>query len=857
MSTPSVADAAVPIAGPARSATVGSPASAPDAALCYHCASPNPPAVRFRAPVNGAERDFCCAGCLAVARTIDGAGLGAFYVQRSAVADRATPERAEAEGDEWSHWDAAAAEAGVVRTRDDGNVEASLLLEGIHCGACIWLIESWLARQRGVASASVNFATRRANVVWRADATRLSELLRAVAHVGYRAFPYDPARREALARRESRALLLRMAVALLAMMQVMMFAVPTYISADGVEAAHRLLLEWASLTLTLPALLYSAAPFFRGAWRDIRNRRPGMDVPVAIGLAAAFAASAWSTFRGQGAVYYDSVTMFIALLLVARYVELTARRRAGEAVESVARARPATALLLEGWPASGEGRNVAAASLQAGDIVLVRPGGVVPADGTIVEGRASVDEAILTGESQPLGKASGDALLAGSVARDGALVVSVTAAGEATRLAAIERLVDRAACDRPRVARLSDRIATGFVAALLVFAALCAVAWAVLDPSRALAVTFAVLVVSCPCALSLATPAALAAAAGALGRARVVVARADALEALARTTHVVLDKTGTLTTGRVALREVIPLDGRTRDDALALAAALEAHSEHPVAVALREAARSLASPHVVDRRVVPGQGVEGNVAGHATRLGRPEWVAQLAGLPLPAATEAGDATATCVALGDARGFIAAFTLGDTLRADAHELVAALRTLGVEPVLFSGDRPPTVAAAAASLGIAHARGAMLPEDKRAGIAELQARGAIVAMAGDGINDAPALAQAQVSLSLRSATPLAQWTADVVVLGDELARIADAIAHARRTFRVIRQNLAWAFAYNAIAIPAAAIGLVTPLVAAAGMSLSSLAVVANALRVARLRAVPPPSLRSESRWTSCCS
>ena len=813
-------------------------------AWCYHCALPNPAPGRWRATVNGAEREFCCAGCLAVATTIDAAGLASFYAQRTVAADRAGADGADgaAADDEWTRWDDAAGEAGLVRADASGNAEVSLLLEGIHCGACVWLIESWLLRQRGVVSASVNFATRRARVAWKPKEARLSDLLRAVARIGYHAYPYDPARREALSRRESRALLLRMAVALLSMMQVMMLAVPTYITVDGVEPAHRLLLEWASLTLTLPALLYSAAPFFRGAWRDLLHLRPGMDVPVALGLAAAFAASAWSTFSGDGAVYYDSVTMFIALLLLARYVELVARRRAGDAVESVARARPATALRVPGWPASRDAEPVGAAGLSVGDIVLVRPGAVIPADGEIVEGRASVEEAILTGESRPQGRAEGDAVLAGSVARDGALVVRVTAAGAETRLAAIERLVDRAASDRPRVARVADRVATWFVGALLVLAAVTALAWWQHDASRALAVTFAVLVVSCPCALSLATPAALAAAAGALGRARVVVTRADALEALARTTHIVLDKTGTLTTGKITLSATLPQRGATAAEAIALAAALESPSEHPLAAAFRESAAGSVLQHFEAISVVPGRGVAGRLHGRELRLGRPDWVAALSGAPLasgqpPAATST-DPTATLVALGDADGALALFELGDVLRPGARELVDRLRRLGIEPVLLSGDRAATVAAAAAALGIADARGEMGPEDKRAAIVALQREGAVVAMAGDGINDAPALAQAQVSVSLKSATPLAQWTADVVVLSDELPRIADAVAHARRTFRVIRQNLGWAFVYNAVAIPAAAFGYVTPLVAAAGMSLSSLVVVANALRLARL-------------------
>jgi len=820
------------------------PPVAPDEARCFHCGNPNPEPKPWRIELAGATRHFCCAGCLGIARTIHAAGLDAFYDRRTRVTDRPLPRH---EGnDEWSQWDGAAAQAGLVRATVDGKCEISLLLEGIHCGACIWLIESWLARQSGVALASVNFAARRARVVWDPARTRLSDLLRAVVAIGYRAYPYDPARREALARRESRALLLRLAVALLAMMQVMMFAVPAYISVDGVEPAHRLLLEWASLTLTLPALAYSAAPFFRGAWRDLKLRRPGMDVPIALGLAAAFVGSAWATWHGGGAVYYDSVTMFIALLLCARYVELVARRRAGDAVEAVARARPATAERLPAWPDRNETENVGAASLAAGDRVLVRPGGTVPADGDVVDGRGNVEEAILTGESQPRAKAPGDAVLAGSVVRDGALVVRVTAAGEATRLAAIERLTERAAGERPRIARVADRIAGWFVGVLLVLAAITAAVWWQLDPSRALAVTFAVLVVSCPCALSLATPAALAAATGALSRRQVVVARGDALETLSRVTHVVFDKTGTLTTGRPTLRDVLPLGAATRADALALAAALEAPSEHPVARAFRDAATDRSPlPPVRDIVIFPGNGIGGTIGGRRVRIGRPAFVAELSGRPLPEDAAGAGAGMTRVALGDAEGFIAVFGLGDALRPGAAALVARLKSIGIVPVLLSGDGAAGVAAVAQELGVAEARGDAQPDDKREAIVRLQAGGAVVAMIGDGINDAPALAQAQVSMSLGSATPLAQWTADVVVLSDELPRIADAIVHARRTFGVVRENLAWAFAYNAIAIPAATFGHVTPLAAALGMSVSSLLVVGNAMRVARMRDAGRPA------------
>jgi Cu2+-exporting ATPase len=823
---------------PVRSAAADDPI---DAARCFHCGAPNPARSDWHAELNGASRRFCCAGCLAVAQTIHAAGLERFYAARTAVLAR--PDDADVV-DEWVRHDEVAAAAGLVRSLPDGRQQASLLLENLTCGACVWLIESWLARRPGVLEARVNYASRRAHVVWREGEARLSDVLRAIAAIGYRAHPYDPARREDLARRERRSLLLRMAIALLGMMQVMMFAVPTYIGVDGVEPEHRKLLHWASLTLTLPVLVYSAAPFFRGAWRDLRFRRLGMDVPVALGLAAAFIASAASTLGEGGPVYYDSVTMFVALLLAARYVELAARQRAGEAVEAVARAQPAAAEQLFD---DGTVRTVAAASLAPGERVLVRAGATIPADGTVLEGSSHVEEAMLTGESWPRAKHVGDAVLAGAVNRDSALVVQVAAAGEGTRLAAVLRLVEKAAGERPRVARIADRAAAWFVGGLLVLAAITAFVWWHVDPSRALAVTFALLVVSCPCALSLATPAALAAAAGALGQRQVVLTRADAMEALARVTHVALDKTGTLTEGNVRVGAVESLDGRSSEEALRIAAALELRSEHPIARAIVSAATA---PLPVAGEVIatPGQGIAGIVERRRFRIGRMAFVAEVAGAVPPEVAafgaREGEAT-TLVGLGSDEGWCALIALGDTLRAGARRLVDALHETGVQPILLSGDRQQSVAAIARELSIADARGDLTPEDKRNAIVALQREGAVVAMVGDGINDAPSLAQAQVSVSLGSATPLAQWTADVVVLSDDIARIGEAIAIARRVLRVVRQNLAWATLYNAIAIPTAAFGLVTPLAAAAGMSISSLVVVLNAVRLARVPHDAPAS------------
>ncbi|HEY3554419.1 MAG TPA: heavy metal translocating P-type ATPase metal-binding domain-containing protein, partial [Casimicrobiaceae bacterium] len=475
-------------------------------AHCFHCGDANPPAAAWRAVVDGEERAFCCAGCMAVARTIRAAGLAAFYQRRAAPAASLPLDRAD------ESFDAEAAEA-VVTASGDGCSETALLIQGLRCGACVWLIETWLARQPGVCDAHVNLATLRARVRFASERTGVAAILRAIAAIGYRAHPYDPARREAMVRKESRTLLTRAAVALLAMMQVMMFAVPAYVSSDGVDAEYASLMNFASLVLTLPVVFYSAAPFFVGAWRSVANRALGMDVPIALGVAAAFAASAWSTLLGEGHVYFDSVTMFVALVLCARWLELRVRERAGDALEATARDAPLTAQRLTPYPDANEFEIVSARALAPGDVVRVATGATVPADGIVVEGRSNVEEAILTGESRPRAKGAGDRVLAGSLNRESPLVLRVDAVGEATALRGIARLAERAAAERPAAARLADRVARAFVAGLLVVAVAAACAWSFIDPVRALPVAIAVLVVSCPCALSLATPAALAAAA--------------------------------------------------------------------------------------------------------------------------------------------------------------------------------------------------------------------------------------------------------------------------------------------------------------------------------------------------------
>ncbi len=802
---------------------------------CYHCGLPNPGGSSYYAVVDGERHAVCCPGCKAVAEAIAENGLSSYYRTRSAYAPRQASATA-VESLELAIYDQPEVQAGFVRTLAGHEREATLILEGITCAACLWLNEQHLASLPGVLVADVNYTTRRARVRWDESRIRLSGILAQVAVIGYRAWPATSANAEALRKRENRAALWRLFVAGFGMMQVMMYAVPAYLAQAGTMSDDlRLLMRLASLVLTVPVVFYSAAPFFRGAWRDAQRRRLGMDVPIALGIAAAFGASIYATFTGGADVYYDSIAMFVFFLLCARYLEMRARQRAAASLEYLDKALPLNAHRLRSDGQASDTEEVPAVSLKPHDRVLVRAGESFPADGTLLEGDTECDESLLTGESAPVRKRPGDAVTGGAFNRLSPVVVEVERVGDDTCVSGIRRLVESASARRPEVGGLADRIAGVLVAAVLLIAAGSAFAWLEIDPSRALWVTVAVLVVSCPCALSLATPAVMTVAVGLLSRRGVVVVRAHALDALAAVTHVVFDKTGTLTEGRLALLSVAPRPGVTRDDALSLAAALEKNSEHPIARAVLDAApiRDLAT--AADVRNVPGAGLEGRVEGIRYRLGTSTFVADLAGTPADAQAAAGGATR--VWLGREGAWLASFDLVDALRPEAVAVVQQLRAAGKQVLIWSGDAQPAVAAVAASLTADGCEAGLLPEDKHARMLALQRDGAVVAMVGDGVNDAPVLAQAQLSIAMGSGALLAQATADVVLLSGRLQGLLDAFGVARSARRIVRQNLAWALGYNAIALPLAAAGLVTPWLAGIGMGASSLLVVLNALRLGR--------------------
>jgi Cu2+-exporting ATPase len=803
--------------------------------LCYHCGLPVPDAAGFSVDIGGQPRRLCCGGCQAVARAIVDNGLADYYRQRDALPE-SPREAMPAALAGLELFDHEGFQKTFVRELDAAEREAALIVEGITCAACIWLIEKHVAVQPGVLGVEINFTSHRARVRWDAAQTKLSAVLAAVAAIGYRAHPYDAARSEALARKERRGALWRVFVAGFGMMQVMMYAVPVYLAGDGeMTPGIESLMRWASLALTLPVVGYSAAPFFRGAWRDLGQRRAGMDVPVAIGVGVAFLSSVWATLTASGEVYFDSVTMFVFFLLGGRYLEMTARQRAVGVTEALARLTPAFAARIPGYPGEHAVEQLPAAELRPGDVVLVRPGEIIPADGCVVEGRSGADEALLTGESAPVAKTPGAPVIGGALNVDSPLFVRVEQAGDATRLAAIVRLMERASLERPRIVQAADRVASRFILAVLLVAALAAAAWCFVAPAKALWVAVSVLVVTCPCALSLATPVALTVASGALARAGLLVTRGNAVETLARATHFVFDKTGTLTYGRPTLLDVLPLGRLDGPSCTALAAGVEHASEHAISAALREAAGP-AAVRVAESANTPGRGMAAVWEGKTVRIGRPDWVGELHGEPLPEAALARlDGVGTAVALADAEGWLALFRFGDAIRPDAAAMIAALRAEGLQVALLTGDAAPVADRVARALGIDAVRAGATPQEKHAYVAALQEDGAVVAMVGDGINDAPVLARAQVSVAMGGGAQLARTQADLVLLSENLDHLCRGYRLARRTLRVIRQNLAWSVVYNLAALPLAMLGFVTPWMAGIGMSGSSLLVVLNSLRL----------------------
>ena len=804
---------------------------------CFHCGLPVPRDVQLSVKYREVDQPTCCAGCQAVAATIIQSGLSDYYQHRTGAARQATQLPIELL-EQSNLYDSEEVQRSFVRFESVNLREASLLLDGITCSACIWLNEQHLLKLPGILSVEINYSSHRARVRWDNTRVQLSSILEAVRTIGYRAYPYGAERQEVLNQLERKQAISRLWVAGLSMMQVMMYAGPIYLAPDGEISPHFLwLLHWASCLLTVPVVLYSAWPFYIGTWRDLRIRRVGMDAPVTIGILAAFLSSLWALINQiEQGIYFDSVSMFVFLLLGGRYLEGIARRKAGDATERLLKRIPVFAHHLAGWPTSRDSIEIAVAQLRPGEVVLIKPGEIIPVDGVVLDGCSASNEALLTGESRPVTKDPGARVIAGSFNIVSPLLVRVEQIGPGTRLEGIVRLMDQTLSEKPRIALLADRFASWFVALLLLVAICTYVSWFNVEPGRALWIMVAVLVISCPCALSLATPAALIAASSHLAALGVLTTRGNALETLPKISDVVFDKTGTLTHGDMQLLDCWTALGRDPAMVLNTAAALERGSEHPVASALITAACN--GPQQIAERIFnhPGQGVSGQLDGRTWWIGSPEFIASKVGsCPLPALDW--HENRTLIALADDSALVALFVLGEGVRADAALLLRKLKQRGLCVHLLSGDSAGSVASLAKQLGMDAYMARASPEDKVAYIAGLQAAGKRVLMVGDGINDAPVLVKADVSIGMGGGADVTRASVDMILIGDELGPIYDAFELARRTLSVIRQNLCWAAAYNIVALPLAITGYVTPGLASLGMASSSLIVVGNALRLVK--------------------
>jgi Cu2+-exporting ATPase len=762
-----------------------------------------------------------------VAELIAGAGLEQYYEVRSGRPQR--PDQMVLADDAWSAYAQPEVAAGIVSS--SGNLDrATLGVDGMRCAACAWLIDKMVGKRDGVVRVSVNAATARVHVEWQRDKLNLADVMRSIARAGYRPFPPGDAHVVERQQQERRTALRHLAVSGFGMMQVMMFAFAAYSAQIRGEAIDPTLLEFfrlVSMLLAVPVMFYAGLPIFANAWRALISRSLGMDVPVALALLLAFSASVWNAFRGNtGEVYFDSVTMFIFFVTLGRFIQMSVRHRTTSITDALARQMPSIAHRLE----HDAPFDVPVAALRPGDTVLVRRGEVLPADGELLDAHAQLDESLLTGESVADRRQRGHALSGGSVNVGNPLRMTVTTLAQASTLAHVVALMQRAQAQRPRITAAADAASVRFLWTVVSAAALTAVTWWFVDSARAFDATLAVLVVACPCAFAIAIPAAVSAAIANLARRGVLVTHPDALERLAVIDHAVFDKTGTLTRGQIRLSRRIVADGADEAHCLAVAAALEAASEHPIARAIGRSGTAVAA----DVMTVAGAGIEGTVQGRRYRIGTPQfvtaWHRDGAATLAPAAADV-----TLVTLGDATRVLMQFELADELRERVPDAIDALRRHGVVASILSGDRRSSVDAVADACGITKRFAAYSPERKLAHLQSLQQQGHRVLMLGDGVNDAPVLAAADVSIAMGRGTALAHASADMILTAEDLNAVPQAIAVARRMRRIARQNLCWAAAWNFGSLPLAALGFIPPWAAALGMSLSSILVVMNATRL----------------------
>ncbi|WED23191.1 cadmium-translocating P-type ATPase [Vibrio sp. JC009] len=780
---------------------------------CYHCGEPVPEGSHFQVEILGQVRQMCCPGCQAVAETIVSSGLVSYYQFRTEVAEKAelVPEQLQS----LVNYDNEEVQSEFVRTSENCS-EVTLSLEGVTCAACAWLIEKQINDQSGVDSIRVNTTTNRAILRWDNSTAKLSELLSAIHQLGYKASPFESDRQEASYQQSMKQYLYRLGIAGLATMQVMMLAVALYFEIFGdLDAEFKQYLRVVSLIFATPVLLYSALPFYLNAWRSIRGKTLGMDVPVSIALIFAYVASLIAVVTEQGEVYFESVSMFTFFLLLGRFLELRARRKAAAASSNLLKLVPNMATKLDG-------EQIPVRSLKPGDQIRVLAGEHIPADGVIKNGRIHVDESMLTGESVPVVREPGDKVYAGTLNTDETFELEVFSGKSDSVLSNIVRLQDEAQLSKPKIAQIADVVARYFVGAILLIASATWLYWQQHQPEDAFWVMLSVLVATCPCALSLATPTAITCSTSRMGDIGILLRKSHVFETLCKVNHLVIDKTGTLTEGKIEIDSVEVFNGWTENKALALASALEKNANHPIAKAF--AKFSLVDVQISEPKNIIGSGVQGIWNKQVCKIGNADFALSC--------QSTADSSSVYLSIDDEH--IATFTYKDPIRKESREFIEKVSVAGIETTLLTGDSESNALAVAKEIGIDSVVAQASPDEKLAYLRQLKADD-ITLMVGDGINDAPTLAGAHLSVAMGGGTDIAKASADMVLLGDKLIKLLEARELALRTRRIIRQNLLWSLGYNVLILPLAVSGLVAPYIAVVGMSASSIIVVSNSLRL----------------------
>ncbi|MFT5118029.1 MAG: Cu2+-exporting ATPase [Kiritimatiellia bacterium] len=805
--------------------------------LCFHCGERALEGNRWSLHIDGEEQPMCCPACKAVADTIIGSGLKDYYRHRTALPEVSPQQKRSANDDvreELKLYDEMAIQQSFVQRFEGERTEAEaiLVISGISCAACAWLIEHRLQQLENIVSVNLNLTTHRLMVRWLDEKVKLSQIFEEIHQLGYQAHPFSATEAEEQRIQESTTAFRRLAVAGFATMQVMMLAVPLYVGElQGILIQYEVFLRAASMLFATVVVLYSARPFFNAALRDLRTRHLTMDVPVSIAILLAYFASVWSTVNQGPEIYFDSVCMFTFFLLTGRFFEMRARHRMTQAGNNLLDLMPPAAI-----KSTPDGNIVIASSdIQVNDLLLIKPGQQIPADGIIESGSSAVDEAALTGEYLPVDKVIGDRLIGGTHNVESQLLMRVTATGVEAELNTVMRLMDRAQQEKPAIAIFADKVASRFVAAVLIIASSIAIAWSFIDPSQAFWITLAVLVVTCPCALSLATPTALTAATASLREQGFLISKGHVLEGLNQIDRIIFDKTGTLTRGELTLTQSLPASlnvALSEAQALKIAATLEQYSNHPIA-------RAFTSTDVFDTaniKQVTGQGSEGQLcnidqfASATYRIGRADFAFPQKSLSPPINDER-----QWILLADQDQPLYWFALTDTLRQGAVPMIRQLKTWGISVSMLTGDPSAQAEAVAKALDIDDVHKGLSPADKLELASNWQQQGERLMMVGDGINDVPTLARADIAVAIGQASDLTKTNADAVITNNNLTTLLQAISKGRKSTLIIRQNIYWALLYNILALPLAATGFIPPWAAAIGMSVSSLIVVGNALRL----------------------